>query len=404
MPSFVDIAIVGAGAAGIAAARAIRAAGASYLVLEAAARVGGRALTDSSLGYPVDLGCTWLHSANVNVLADGPAQQYGRDRHGSHLYLDDLDRWASEEERAEHRAYIDRCDAAIRRVAERGEDPPVAEIVPDHPMFRRHFDWRCGAYTSVSPAELGALDWARYVDTEQNWTVPSGFGAHIARRAAGLAIRRETPVLAVDRRGARLRLVTPAGVLDAGAVVLTAGTEALKRIRFLPALPERTEAALYRLPLGHGNKVAVRFDKTDPDWRSGLSGAISFHVGRFGHPVAESFVEAAMARQLEADGEAAQIAFVIDQYAAMYGSGIRQRVRAARASTWGTTPWIWGAYSAMTPGGGNPRAELARPVEDRLFFAGEATHPAFFTAAHGAWESGARAAAEALLALRTRRR
>ncbi len=57
----------------------------------------------------------------------------------------------------------------------------------------------------------------------------------------------------------------------------------------------------------------------------------------------------------------------------------------------------------MTPGGGDARADLARPVENRLFFAGEATHPTFCTAAHGAWLSGERAAAEAMRALRPAR-
>ncbi|MCB9927835.1 MAG: FAD-dependent oxidoreductase [Alphaproteobacteria bacterium] len=400
MVSSVDIAVIGAGAAGIAAARALRAAGASHIVLEAAARLGGRALTDHSLGYALDLGCTWLHSADRNPLADGPPAQYGQDAPRSRLFRDDLGRWASPAEETAHDAYIARCEAAVEAVAARGEDPPVADAVPDDPDWRRHFEWWCGAYTSVGSRDLGALDWARYVDTDRNWTVPHGMGAHIVRRAAGLAIRRETPVLALDRSGPRLRLLTPAGVLEARAVILTAGTEALKRMRFTPALPQATAAAIHRLPLGRANKVLVRFDRLDPDWPSARSGVLSVRVGRFGRPVAESFLEAGAVRALEAEGERAEIAFVLEQYATMFGSGVRRRVRAARASTWGTTPWIWGAYSAMAPGGGDPRADLARPVEDRLFFAGEATHPTFFTAAHGAWASGERAAAEALAAMR----
>jgi len=402
MTASVAVAVIGAGAAGIAAARALQAAGVSYAVLEAAARLGGRALTDRSLGYALDLGCTWLHSADRNPLADGPVAQYGRDARRSHLFLDDRGRWASEAERAAHQAYIDRCEAAVQAAAARGEDPPVADLVPDDPAWRRHFEWWCGAYTSVGSRDLGALDWARYVDTDTNWTVPHGMGAHIVRRAAGLAIRRETPVLAVDRSGPRVRLSTPAGMLEAGGVIVTAGTEALKRIRFTPALPAATEAAIHRLPLGRANKVLVRFARIDPDWPSGRSGVLSVHVGRFGRPLAESFLEGAAVRALEAGGEQAQIAFVLEQYAAMYGSSVRKLVRAARASTWGMAPWVRGAYSAMTPGGGDPRADLARPVDDRLFFAGEATHPTFFTAAHGAWLSGERAAAEALAALQGR--
>lgn len=402
MISSVDIAVVGAGPAGIAAARALRTAGASFVVLEAAARPGGRALTDHSLGYPLDLGCTWLHSADRNPLADGPPEQYGHETRRAHLYRDEAGRWATDAEDAAHAAYIEHCEATVRAVGARGEDPPVADIVPDDPEWRRHFEWWVGAYTSVGSEELGALDWGRYLDTDENWNVPHGFGADIVRRAAGLPIRRQTPVLAVDGRGPRVRLLTPAGVLEARAVILTAGTEALKRIRFTPALPQATEAAIHRLPLGRANKVLLRLDRIDPDWPSGRSSVLSVSVGRFGRPIVECFLGAGMARELEPRGEQAQTAFVIEQCEAMFGSGVGARVRAACASTWGTTPWIWGAYSAMTPGGGDPRADLARPVDDRLFFAGEATHPTFFTAAHGAWLSGERAAAEALKALQAR--
>lgn len=399
MTSHVDVAVVGAGAAGIAAGRALAAAGLRYVVVEAAGRLGGRALTDYSLGYPVDLGCTWLHSADENVLADAPPESFGRDPADTRLFLDDEKRWASPEEQAACRAYLERCEDRLIALGQRGEDPPSTVVSDDASPYRRHFEWWCGAYTSVPPEEVGALDWERYRDTDQNWTVPGGFGQWIVKRAAGLAIRRETPVLSVDFSGPDVALQTPSGTLPAAKVVLTASTAALRRIRFSPSLPLVKQEALARLPLGRANKVAIRFDALDPEWWNARSAVLSVRLGRYGRPVAEVFIDAITARALEPAGEAGQIASVIDQFAAMYGNAIRGRVKAARASVWGTTPWVWGAYAAMTPGGGDPRAELAAPVANRLFFAGEATHPYFFSAAHGAWESGERAAREAILAL-----
>ena len=90
-----DVVVVGAGAAGIAAGRALQRAGARYVVLEAAGRIGGRALTDLSLGVPIDLGCTWLHSADENVLADTKGVRFGEDLEPYYLYLDDEKRWAT---------------------------------------------------------------------------------------------------------------------------------------------------------------------------------------------------------------------------------------------------------------------------------------------------------------------
>lgn len=399
MTNQADIAVIGAGAAGIAAGRALQAAGVSYVVLEAAGRLGGRALTDYSLGYPVDMGCTWLHSADQNILADAPPESFGQDQVRGAIYLDDQHRWASPAEDTACHAYFDACEERLIAAGERGEDPPSSVVYDQPSPYQRHFEWWCGAHTSVPPEEVGALDWYRYRDTETNWTVPTGYGHWIVKRAATLNIRRECPVLAVDFSGRGARITTPNGIVQAKAVILTASTNALSRIRFSPSLPVAKREALARLPLGLVNKVAVRFDALDPEWPSARSAVLSARMGRYGRPIGEAFIDATIARALEPQGEAAQIDFVLEQFAYMYGSAIRQRARAARASTWGTTPWIWGGYAAMTPGGGDPRAELAAPVADRLFFAGEATHPYFFSTAHGAWESGLRAAAEAVSAL-----
>ncbi len=395
----VDVAVVGAGAAGIAAGRALRAAGVGYVVLEASGRVGGRALTDHSLGYPVDMGCTWLHSADENVLADAPPETFGQDEGPFRFFLDDRERWASEAEQADCRAYLDRCEARLRAAGARGEDPATAMMLDEPSPYRRYFEWWCGAYTSVPPAEVGALDWYRYRDTGKNWTMPGGYGQWIVRRAAGLALRCESPVLAIDYGGPRVRLLTASGVLKTKAVILTGSTGALPRIRFAPALPTGKQEALARLPLGRVDKVALRVDRLDPEWLNGISALVSAQIGRFGRPIAEAFIDAAAARALEPLGEAARIDFVLAQFAAMYGSAFPRRVRAARASCWGVTPWVWGGYAAMTPGGGDPRRVLAEPVAGRLFFAGEATHATFFSTAHGAWESGERAVREALQSL-----
>lgn len=399
MTSDVDVAVIGAGAAGIAAGRSLAAAGINYVMLEASGRLGGRALTDCSLGYPVDLGCTWLHSADQNVLADAPLEYFGRDTVRSAIYLDDQQRWATAAEDADCRAYLDACETRLLAAGERGEDPPASIIDDQASPYRRHFEWWCGAYTSVPAAEVGALDWYRYRDTETNWTVPTGYGHWIVRRSAGLIVRRECPALAVDFSGRWVRLQTPAGIVRAEAAILTGSTNALGRIRFTPGLPVAKREALARLPLGHVNKVALRFDALDPDWPNARSAVLSARIGRYSRPIAEVFIDATTARTLEPLGVAAQIDFVLGQFASMYGSSSVRRVTAARASSWGTAPWIWGGYAAMTPGGGDPRAVLAEPVADRLFFAGEAIHPYFFSTAHGAWESGERAAAEAIRAL-----
>ena len=73
----------------------------------------------------------------------------------------------------------------------------------------------------------------------------------------------------------------------------------------------------------------------------------------------------------------------------VYGSHIAKSLSPRVIVTaWEGDPWTLGSYSAATPGNGHMRAELARPVDDIVFFAGEATHTSFFSTCHGAYLSG----------------
>ena len=108
----------------------------------------------------------------------------------------------------------------------------------------------------------------------------------------------------------------------------------------------------------------------------------------------ECFLGGAGARAAAADGPDAAFARATAQLAALFGSAIRSCLRKLVASDWAGTPTIGGAYSHALPGQSAARATLARPFDGRLFFAGEATHPTDFSTAHGAYESGVRAAEE----------
>jgi monoamine oxidase len=113
----------------------------------------------------------------------------------------------------------------------------------------------------------------------------------------------------------------------------------------------------------------------------------------------EAFFGGALARELEAEGEAAFLAFAADELVSLLGSSFRRRLHPVATSMWGADPWSRGAYSHALPGRAEDRKRLAAPVENRLFVAGEATSVPFYGTVHGAWMEGERAADEALSAL-----
>jgi monoamine oxidase len=404
-----DVVIVGGGAGGIGAARRVAAAGLSALLLKATSRLGGRAWTCGVAGLSLDLGCGWLHSADRNPWTRiAEASGFIVDRREPAWGVQYRDLGFSKAEQAAARQAFAAWSERLTTM------PPASDRAADtlasgcewNPYLQALSGFISGAVLeSISVADYTAYDAA---STGCNWRVPAGYGTLIAANVPPtVALRLSTPAESIDLDAVGVNVATRAGTVRARAAIITVSTAVLagNAIRLPAALDDWRHAAAV-LPLGRNEKIFLEIVGDGPfasethvlgNPRDARTGA--YYIRPFGWPVIECFFGGDGARIVEESGPAAGFAHTIDQLATLFGSGVRQSLRPLIASGWGRMTWVGGAYSHALPGHVGARRELARPFEQRLFFAGEATHPNDFSTAHGAYDSGLRAAEEAIAAL-----
>lgn len=415
LPSQVDVVVVGAGAAGIAAARRMMRAnpasrGLSILMLEARNRIGGRAFTQRAEGEGLDMGCGWLHSADDNVLAARvEAEGLTLDRTPPPWRTQAFDHQMTPADQDAFGQAFAAFDRRVSEAAARGEDRPASDFFDPDGRWNAHMDAISGALNGARFAEVSSLDYDAYGDTGVNWRVREGYGRLIERlgEAVSPVTATDCAVRRIDRSGPLLRLETSRGALTARIVILTVPNSLIadETIRIGPPVPALLEATA-GVPLGLASKVhmtvrgAGDFQPDTQLWtRTDTAQTGGYHLRPFGRPMIEAYFGADLAWGLEADGPAALFDFAASELVSALGSGMRRRLEAVAVSGWGVDPWSRGAYSHALPGHAADRARLRVPVEDRIFLAGEATAPVYYGTAHGAWMEGRRAADAALAAL-----
>jgi len=409
LPSHIDVAVIGAGAAGLGAAHALKQTGLSFVVLEARERVGGRGHTImASPEVTFDLGCGWLHSADRNAFV-GIAEELRfeidktlppwRERAVGKAFPPD--------ERADFIRTLDDFFQRIHDAAKGGVDYPAYLYLEPGNRWNPMIDAISTYINGAETDRVSILDFDAYEDTNLNWRVRRGYGALMAAYGAPLPIEFNCQVALIDHSQKRLRIETSRGTLAADRVIVTVPTNLIadEAIRFFPALPDKVDAAA-NLPLGLADKVTLALGEPEALPREGnLRGATmrtemgTYHLRPFGQPCIEGFFGGRYAQALEDAGDGAIAAAAIDEIVSFLGSDFRRKLKPLKESRWAHDPFARGSYSHALPGHAGKRAVLAAPVDDRLFFAGEATSPNFFSTAHGAHDSGERAAAEALAAL-----
>jgi len=406
-----DVIIVGAGAAGLSAAKELSRIGLTCTVVEGSHRIGGRAYSEEiAPGVWFDLGCAWLVGGAANpfvAVADGLGITLGKDK-SERFEVESLrfqrnGEPLNDDRRAACLRYYDESHRAIAAAAEQGRDVAISDVIDMGSEFAAPL---LGGIASSWGMDVDLISTADFASAtgELGFPVLHGYGNLVAARGADVAVSLNTRVERIDWSGPGVRVETSKGTVTGRTALSTVSTGILASgdVLFTPGLPDWKTEAIHDLPMGTENKIGVHFD-TDvfgPDGRGfystwnddGTTAKVDASV--MGLNTAVVFVGGRHGIWLEKQGQQACHDFAVDRVADIFGNDIRKHVDRSIATAWSTEPWTRGSWAFALPGQAHQRADLERAVGERLFFAGEATVYGGQGTCHGAYQSGIRAAKE----------
>ncbi|PVZ06215.1 monoamine oxidase [Methylobacterium radiotolerans] len=405
LPERPEVLVIGAGAAGIGAARTLAARGVSVAVLEARDRVGGRALTVSLRGHALDLGAHWLHAGPINplvALGRARGERLRRAAQESHVWVGGRPGRA-DDVRANGRAF-DRADRAMTRGAARpGPDRPASSALP--PGLGAWGERVAQVHGLVSGRPLAEVSLHDFPSLEygDNYFLADGYGSYIARLADGLPVALATPVTRIDWSGGRVRATGADGtVYAARAVIVTVPMMVLRDgPAFTPPLPNAVRAAIDGFTTGIYEHAVLHWPSSPFRGRDRLA---AIHGGRRAPPGLLTRIDDTPFHYYELDlHEAAAI-----DAAGSGADGVRRHVRAVltehfgrarlrdltipAVSAWRHDRWSRGSWAVVPPGHAPARKALRASVADTVWFAGEALSREQWGTVGGAYEEGVRAA------------
>jgi len=408
LPTNADVVVIGAGAAGIAAARRLAAANVRVAVLEATDRVGGRCQTDTStFGIPFDRGARWLYSQDTNPVAK-LARSVGMEIYGAppSQKIRIGRRNARSGEVEDYLASLVRANRAIQDPTRKSDTSALSALPNDLGAWQGTLSFVLGpAAISKDLSDVSAFDLARQDPRDAGAFCRQGLGTLVAKLAETVPVSLSTPATRISWQGKTLEIETPAGRLTPRAIIVTASTSVLGSgsIKFVPDLPKRQLDAIAKLTLGSYDHIALelsnnplglqRDDVVIEQSDTNRTALLLANIG--GSSICLVDVAGSFGRDLSDHGNDAMIAFAIEWLTKLYGSDIKASLKRRAVTRCNATPHVGGAMSVAAIGNQGSRRILTEPL-GALFFAGEATHETLAGTVGGAWDSGERTA-EAVL-------
>ncbi|HEY7845555.1 MAG TPA: FAD-dependent oxidoreductase, partial [Bradyrhizobium sp.] len=359
-----DIVVIGAGAAGIAAARRILAANRKVIVVEAASRIGGRCLTDSStFEVPFDRGARWMHNPDTNPiikLARAAGLEMVTAPSGQKIRIGRRNARAGETE--DFLATLVKANRAIDDASRKADISCAAALPKELGDWASTIDFALGAsFAGKDLKDFSAVDKVRAADRNTAFACRQGLGTLIAKLGAEVPVSLSTPANRISWSNRDVTVETPSGKIAARAAIVTVSSNVLTAgsIKFAPDIPKRALDAASKLSLGSydhivlqmpGNPLGLsRDDVIIEQSTSNRTALLLANIG--GSSLCSIDVGGSFGRDLSAQGEAAMLAFAKEWLTKLFGSDVAAAIKKSSATRWNASPYVLGAMSAAAPGG-----------------------------------------------------